>query len=151
MEAATANRPDPDTQADPDPVVGTVLCIEDDPINLAVIAGLLGNFPGVTLIQAPSGRDGVRIAREQRPDLVLLDMNLPDISGLEVVRMLSEEISQRRLAVILLTGDSYSIDIVKALSLGAREYWLKPIDLPRLRDGLARALKHLLAERARGR
>ena len=75
------------------------------------------------------------------PDVILLDLHLPDISGLEVVRSLSELIAKRRFRVILLTADTFSIDVVKAMSLGAHEYWVKPISLDRLLTGLARALQ----------
>ena len=71
---------------------------------------------------------------------MLLDMHLPDISGLEVVRVLNEEIASGALRVTLLTADSLSMDIVKAMSLGASEYWLKPLTLDGLENGLRRAL-----------
>ena len=66
-------------------------------------------------------------------------MHLPDFGGLEVVRALSVEISQG-LKVALLTADSLSMDIIKAMSLGAYEYWIKPIDIQQLEDGVKRAL-----------
>ena len=99
---------------------------------------LVGN-PRVRLLQAASGRDGVAMAQRERPDVVLLDMNLPDIGGLEVVRALSEPIASGRFDVVLLTGDTLSMEVLKAMSLGAREYWPKPVRLPRLLAALARA------------
>jgi DNA-binding response OmpR family regulator len=71
---------------------------------------------------------------------VLLDMHLPDIGGLSVVRELSEEIAEKRMKVVLLTGDHMSIDVVKAMSLGAHDYWLKPLTREHLRAGLVTAL-----------
>lgn len=73
-------------------------------------------------------------------DLVLLDMNLPDMHGLDTVRALNEQISRQGLCVVLLTADSFSIEVIKAMSLGAREYWPKPLTPERLRDGLPRLL-----------
>ena len=128
---------------------GTVLCIEDHPVNMALIEGLLMSFPDVTVLKAATGLQGVRVALAERPDLILLDMNLPDIGGLEVVRMLSEEISMQRLAVVLVTADSFSINVVKAMSLGARDYWMKPLTIDKLRKDLPRALRHAQADRAR--
>lgn len=127
----------------PDEPAGTVLCIEDDRLSMALVEALLEQFPKVRLLKAPNGRDGVRLATEQRPELVLLDMHLPDISGLEVVRALNAMIAERLLRVVLITGDSFSIDVVKAMSLGAQEYWHKPLDLQRVRA----ALRRLLARR----
>jgi len=134
----------------PDGPSGSVLCIEDDPICRQLVEGLLVGNPRVRLLQAASGRDGVAMAQRERPDVVLLDMNLPDIGGLEVVRALSEPISENRLHVILLTADSFSIDVVKAMSLGAKDYWPKPIEAARLLAGIDRALAEVAARRARG-
>lgn len=130
---------------------GSVLCIEDDPVARTLVEAVLARRPNVRLVQAASGREGVALAQREQPDVVLLDMHLPDIGGLEVVRALSEPISLKRLHVILLTADSFSIDVVKAMSLGARDYWPKPVDAPRLLAGVDRALAEVAARRARGR
>lgn len=118
----------------------TVLCIEDNPVNMEVVAAILDRYAGVKLLKAYNGRDGVQLAQSLHPDLVLLDMNLPDISGVEVVRALSVQISQRALRIVLLTSDSFSIDVVKAMSLGAQEYWHKPLDVSRMTAALTRLL-----------
>jgi CheY-like chemotaxis protein len=131
-----------------DSVSGVVLCIEDEPISMDVVEAMLEAFPGVRLLKAVNGVDGVRLARSARPDLVLLDMHLPDISGLEVVRELSEMISGRQLRVVLLTADSFSIDVVKAMSLGAHEYWPKPLTVERVTSGLRRVLGAVSSDRA---
>lgn len=119
---------------------GTLLCIEDNELNMALVEGLVADLPGVTLLKATTGADGVRLAREQRPDLVLLDMNLPDIHGLQVVRDLNVEIAGG-LKVVLLTALDFSTEVVKAMSLGAREYWVKPIDGRKLHEGIARLMR----------
>ena len=141
------NEPTPDLG--PNPVHGTVLCIEDHPLNMALNEAMLGAFEGVTVLKATNGRDGVRIALEQSPDLILLDMHLPDIGGVEVVRLLCEELSSRRLSLVLVTADSFSMDVVKAMSLGAREYWMKPLTIQKLRKDLPRALSRAQADRLR--
>jgi DNA-binding response OmpR family regulator len=138
MEAAPAASAEP---------AGVVLCIEDHAGNMALVEDILAVFPGIRLIKAYNGRDGVRLALAEQPDLVLLDMGLPDIGGLEVVRALNEAISRRRLCVVLLTGERFSMDIIKAMSLGAHEYWPKPFDIEQMRSGLVR----LLRTAARGR
>lgn len=124
----------------PDSLHGTVLCIEDQPVNMDQVEALIGEFPHVRLLKAATGREGLRLARAERPELVLLDMHLPDIGGLSVVRELSEEIAEKRMKVVLLTGDHMSIDVVKAMSLGAHDYWLKPLTREHLRAGLVTAL-----------
>jgi CheY-like chemotaxis protein len=122
----------------------TVLCIEDHPVHMDVVEAVLARFAGVRMVKAYTGRDGVVLAQTEHPDIVLLDMNLPDISGLDVVRELSVLISLRDLRVVLLTADSFSIDVVKALSLGAHAYWPKPIDV----DQVAASLQILLDDLA---
>jgi DNA-binding response OmpR family regulator len=125
---------------------GKVLYIEDNPLNMELIDTALSAFPGVTLIKATTGMEGIRLARSEHPDLVLLDMHLPDIGGLDVVRALNEEIANDHLRVTLLTADTLSMDIVKAMSLGAREYWIKPLSIATFEAGLARALTRKGAE-----
>ncbi|MCW5636230.1 MAG: response regulator [Rubrivivax sp.] len=140
--------PSPTTPPAAEPA-GTVLCIEDHPVNMALVEALLARLPGVTLLKADTGREGVRLALEAQPDLVLLDMHLPDISGLDVVRALNEPIAQRRFRVILLTADSFSIEVVKAMSLGAHAYWHKPLGAERVHAELPRALREARADRER--
>jgi DNA-binding response OmpR family regulator len=122
------------------PLQGKVLYIEDAAINAALMRAMLEAHPGIELQLAECGRDGVRMVRENRPDFVILDMNLPDISGLEVVRELSEDIAARGLRITILTADTLSMDIIKAMSLGAFEYWTKPVSMAVLESGLRRAL-----------
>ncbi len=132
----------------PDPQ-GTVLYIEDQDLNfLLVQAQLAATLPGVQLLRAATGAEGVERVRSDRPQLVLLDMHLPDTGGLEVVRALNVEISQG-LKVALLTADHLSMDILKAMSLGAYEYWVKPISAAQLEKGVRRGLMAAAVE-ARG-
>lgn len=119
---------------------GSVLYIEDEPINFALVEGLLSGHPGLRLVRAPTGEEGVSRARSEHPDAILLDMHLPDISGIEVVRRLSEDIAAGAFRVILLTADKLNIDVLKAMSLGAFEYLVKPVKLPALEAALGRAL-----------
>lgn len=125
---------------DADPLTGRVLYIEDAAVNAALMRAMLEAHPDIELLHAATGRDGVRMVRENRPDFVILDMNLPDISGLEVVRELSEDIAARGLRITILTADTLSMDIIKAMSLGAFEYWTKPVSMAVLESGLRRAL-----------
>jgi len=119
---------------------GKVLYIEDAPMYFELVKAMLTPHRKVELIHASTGHEGVQLVRSQDPDFVLLDMHLPDISGLEVVRMLSEDIASRRLRVTILTGDALSIDVIKAMSLGASEYLVKPVTAQALERSLRRAL-----------
>jgi DNA-binding response OmpR family regulator len=122
------------------PLRGRVVYIEDDETNVLLVRALVARHPGVELLHAATGRAGIELVRREKPDFVLLDMHLPDISGLEVVRELNIDITSRGLRLNILTGDALSMDIIKAMSLGAYEYWLKPLDRQVFDDGLRRAL-----------
>jgi CheY-like chemotaxis protein len=119
---------------------GKVLYIEDQTTNYAVVEAILADHPKVKLLHAATGLDGVRMVRTERPDFVLLDMHLPDISGLDVVRMLSDDIAERHLRVTILTADNLTLDIIKAMSLGAFEYLVKPVNVHALEASMRRAL-----------
>lgn len=121
-------------------ITGKVLYIEDDPTSMAMVEAMLTRFPNVTLLQAGSGVEGVKVARDERPDLILLDMHLPDTGGLEVVRMLSADFDFYKPRINILTGDRLTMDILKAMSLGAFECWVKPLQMDVLEKGLRRAL-----------
>ncbi len=128
---------------------GKVLYIEDNPSNFAVVEAGLAGLPDVQLMHAASGLEGVRMVHAERPDFVLLDMQLGDISGLEVVRQLSEVIASRGLRVTIITGYGLSMEVIKAMSLGAFEYWVKPVDPRVLEAGVRRALSGVRADPAR--
>ena len=123
------------------PLQGSVLYIEDEPVSFAVVEALLSDHPDLRLIRAQTGDEGVNSARSEHPDAILLDMHLPDMSGIEVVRRLSEDIAAKAFRVILLTGDKLNIDVLKAMSLGAFEYLVKPVNREALEASLGRALK----------
>jgi len=119
---------------------GKVVYIEDAPMYFELVRGLLTPYAAVEVLHASTGQEGVQLVRSALPDYVLLDMHLPDMSGLDVVRMLSEDIASRRLHVAILTGDTLSIDVIKAMSLGASEYLVKPVNAQALERSLRRAL-----------
>lgn len=125
---------------DEPPLHGKVLYIEDVPLNVELVRAMLERHPEITLIHSATGAEGIRLVRSERPDFVLLDMNLPDMSGLEVVRELNVDITERGLRVNILTAHTLSMDMIKAMSLGAYEYWVKPLDRQVFEDGLRRAL-----------
>ncbi|MFO1286550.1 MAG: response regulator [Rubrivivax sp.] len=141
MGAATPpdGSPPPAERATP-PMRGSVLYIEDTALNYELVEAAFAAHGELRIANAHTGREGVQMARRDKPDVILLDMHLPDISGTEVVRMLNEDIAAGRFRVILLTGDPLNIDVLKAMSLGASQYLRKPVDLHALEAALRRAL-----------
>lgn len=87
---------------------------------------------GHTVVAADRGAEGVRLVREQRPDVVLLDLMLPDISGTEVCRTIKNDPSCRRTAVVMLTARGEEVDRVVGFELGADDYVVKPFSVREL-------------------
>lgn len=108
----------------------TLLYIEDNLINLRLIEHLLKMRPQVRLLSAMQGRLGLELAREHHPDLILLDLNLPEMSGEEVLENLQSDASTRGIPVVVLSADAVSSRIEHVLQSGARAYLTKPLDVP---------------------
>jgi signal transduction histidine kinase/CheY-like chemotaxis protein len=120
---------------------GDVLYIDDTEENLQLIESLLSELrPGLALRTAMNGLDGSLLAENQRPDVVLLDLNLPDISGEEVMRRLRARTQTGDVPVIVLSADSTSRNINRLLEAGADAYLTKPVNVPQLLDVLDRLL-----------
>jgi two-component system response regulator AtoC len=107
----------------------SILIIEDDPLVRKTLASQLGK-KGFEIIAAENGEDGVRSFAERCPDLVLLDVRLPDIDGLEVLRKIKEK--NRRAIILVMTAFDDMKTTVEAIKLGAYEYLVKPLNTAEL-------------------
>jgi CheY-like chemotaxis protein len=105
-----------------------VLYVEDNPINALIISELIARRPDLTLHIAPDGTSGVRQAQALRPDLILLDMQLPDFDGHEVLRRLRADPATEQIPVIAVSANAMPDDIQRALRAGMQDYWTKPLD-----------------------
>mgnify|MGYP002713198413 CR=1 FL=1 len=105
----------------------TVLVIEDTPDNLELIKVLLEDA-GLHTLEATTGREGIEIAIAQRPHLILLDIQLPDISGYEVLRAIRNSPTNGDIPIIAITSYAMSGDREKLLGAGCNGYIEKPID-----------------------
>jgi two-component system KDP operon response regulator KdpE len=101
-----------------------VLAVDDEPGVLRLIKLELAT-QGLRVVTATDGEEGLRMAEQQRPDLIVLDIMMPDISGLEVMRRLRERSS---VPIILLTAKDHDQDKVRGLDLGADDYLIKPFN-----------------------
>ncbi len=122
----------------------TILAVDDSPENLVVISGLL--HPGYRVLAATSGEKALRIAMEQRPDLILLDVMMPGMNGYQVFEKLRGAPETLDIPVIFITAMEGSEAELKGLELGAVDYLTKPIDPPIV---LARVRNQLELKRAR--
>jgi CheY-like chemotaxis protein len=104
-----------------------VLCVEDNPVNLQLVRELIALRPRVRLRTAVDGLSGVAAALDERPDLLLLDLQLPDIDGLEVMRRVRDVPAMAGCRIVALSADAMPDHIAAALAAGFDDYWTKPI------------------------
>lgn len=117
-----------------------VLYIEDDPVNTLLMQEVFRARPQWELHIAADGTSGLGRAQAQAYDLLLIDMNLPDMNGLQLIRRLRSDARTGHLQCIALSADAMRSQIDAALAVGFDDYWTKPINVTRLLDGLGRAL-----------
>ena len=114
------------------PPVSILLYVEDEDLNLRLVERVLGDFPEFKLISAMQGSVAVDLAREHHPDLVLLDINLPDMSGDVVLARLKEDPNMRDIPVIMVTADVLEHQRDRFLEAGAAAYLTKPFRISEL-------------------
>ena len=127
----------------------TLLYVEDNPANLMLIEDLVGRRPDIRLLSAADGNRGIEIARASRPDVILMDINLPGISGIQALKILRADPATAHIPVVALSANAMPGDIVKGLAAGFFRYLTKPIKVNEFMDVLDLALKSAKAEAAR--
>ena len=105
----------------------TLLYVEDNPANLKLVENLIARRPDMQLLSAPTGRTGFEMARANMPDLILMDINLPDISGTEVLKLLRKDPRTAQIVVVALSANAMPFDIENGLEAGFFRYLTKPI------------------------
>src|SRR5690348_4582783 len=110
------------------PKLTKVLIVEDEPAQLDLTQKALSQHGAFQIANASSGQEAFKRLNEEIPDLILLDLGLPDCDGLDVCRRLKEEERFRWIPVIILTGRSTVVDKITGLEVGADDYLTKPFD-----------------------
>jgi CheY-like chemotaxis protein len=108
-----------------------ILYVEDNDDNVYMLKNRLTRA-GFTVIVATDGGQGVAMASSEQPDLILMDLTLPDIDGKEATQRLKADPATKRIPVIALTANAMSGDREKALAAGCDDFDTKPVELPRL-------------------
>jgi len=124
----------------------TLLYVEDNPANLMLIEDLIARRPDIRLLSARDGHRGIEIARASRPDVILMDINLPGISGIDALKILAEDPTTAHIPVIALSANAIPRDIQKGLEAGFFHYLTKPIKVNEFMETLNRALDHARAQ-----
>jgi signal transduction histidine kinase/CheY-like chemotaxis protein len=120
---------------------GVVLYIEDDPVNVVLMEQYVTLCADVQLVVARDGASGIELARGWMPNLILLDMQLPDMSGLDVLERLQGDPATSTIRVVALSADAMPAQVEEALARGAEAYWTKPLSLERFKKELPKFLR----------
>ena len=130
--AATQSGNGSANQIDAPPVVHTILHIEDNETNFRLTARILEDRPNIEALWGPTGAEAIELACKNSPTLILLDLNLPDMHGSEILQRLRNHPLTAHIPVIVLSADASPSLIERMLQAGARNYLTKPFDIKRL-------------------
>ena len=119
----------------------TLLYVEDNPANLKLVEQLIARRPDMRLLTAVDANDGIEIARASRPDVILMDINLPGISGFEALKILRAAPATSHIPVVALSANAMPRDIERGLKAGFFRYLTKPIKVNEFMDALDGALE----------
>jgi PAS domain S-box-containing protein len=128
-------------QGQADAQMRTLLYVEDNPANLMLVEDLIARRPDIRLLSARDGVRGVEIARASLPDVILMDINLPGISGVTALKILAKDPATAHIPVVALSANAIPRDIEKGLEAGFFRYLTKPIKVNEFMDTLDVALK----------
>jgi signal transduction histidine kinase/AmiR/NasT family two-component response regulator len=128
--------------------VRTLLYVEDNPANLMLVEDLISRRPDLRLLSAADGNLGIEFARAYLPEVILMDINLPGISGIQALKILRADPATSHIPVIAVSANAIPRDIKKGLEAGFFRYLTKPIKVHEFMDTLDVALKHSEAESA---
>ena len=119
----------------------TLLYIEDNSANLKLVQQIVARHPDLRLLTAENGDRGIELAHEQQPDLILMDINLPDINGFDALKVLREDPETADILVIALSANAMPLDIERAHRAGFFRYITKPIQIHDFMEALDGALE----------
>jgi len=120
----------------------TILYIEDNLSNVRLVENVLGRVPELRLIPAMHGELGISLARQHKPDLIILDLHLPDLHGRDVLQRLKLDPSTQPIPVVVMSADATSTQVERLRAAGAAEYLTKPLDVESLLDIVNAATEH---------
>ena len=109
---------------------GKILLVEDNPSNVELVEQILmSQRPGIQMVTTINGMDAVKLAVEHAPDLILLDLNLPDIHGSKVLEQLLQNEQTKTIPVVIVSADAMPHQLKRLIADGAKEYITKPLDV----------------------
>jgi PAS domain S-box-containing protein len=140
LDAQPAEPAQPAALAAPGAPVRTLLYVEDNPANLKLVEQLIARRPALRLLTAVDGNQGIQLARAHQPDVILMDINLPGISGIEALKILRDDPETADIPIVALSANAMPRDIEKGLAAGFCSYLTKPIKVKEFMEALDAAL-----------
>jgi CheY-like chemotaxis protein len=131
------------------PGAHTLLCVEDNPANLRLVEQMIGRYPEIRLLSAVNGTSGVEMAQKFLPDVVLMDIHLPDISGFEALQILQSDPATEGIPVVAVSANAMSGDIKRGLEAGFFRYITKPLKIDEFMLALNEALESIATDSPR--
>jgi signal transduction histidine kinase/ActR/RegA family two-component response regulator len=119
----------------------TLLYVEDNPANLMLVEQIIEDHPLVSMLSARDGKSGIALARTHLPDVILMDINLSGISGIEAMNILRQDLATAHIPVVAISANAMARDIEKGLEAGFFRYLTKPININEFMNALNDALK----------
>ena len=126
----------------------TLLYVEDNPANLRLVEQIIARHPDMRLLTAVNGTLGIEVARDRQPEVILMDINLPGISGFEALAILRSDAATAHIPVVALSANAMSLDIERGLKSGFFRYLTKLIKVNELMEALEMAPALAEQERA---
>lgn len=127
----------------------TLLYVEDNPANLMLVEDIIARRSDIRLLSARDGRGGIALARAARPDVILMDINLPGIGGIDALKVLAADSATAHIPVIAVSANAIPRDIEKGLKAGFFRYLTKPLKVVAFMETLDLAMKYAKDEAAR--
>jgi CheY-like chemotaxis protein len=119
----------------------TLLYVEDNPANLRLVEQIIARHPNLRLLTAVDGNSGIELARQSQPGVILMDINLPGISGIQALNILREDPATAHIPIIALSANAMPLDVANGLQAGFFRYLTKPIKIDELMNALYAALE----------
>ncbi|MWV44084.1 response regulator [Paenibacillus sp. HJL G12] len=106
-----------------------ILCVEDNPINMALMHHIFKKYPQIRLLKADSAEQAIELLGQDRPDLIIMDIQLPGMDGYEALDYLKSREDTRDIPIVAVSSYAMDSDVARGLQAGFAEYITKPINL----------------------
>jgi two-component system chemotaxis response regulator CheY len=123
-------------------VIKTILVVDDSSTMRSLVATNLSEWGDFEIVEAGSGFEALKILPSRKVDLILTDINMPDINGLELISFVKSNPIYRHIPLIIITTEASEEDRQKGLELGAKEYIIKPFKMEELRRAIRKVFEH---------